>query len=130
MGGLYWPSSFLWKSDSATCRIGPRPPHQVVTIDPEGKTRKNYKLRASPIDGPPDPAVRARGECDVAASAQQRRSGEVAAETALRRFPPAGPLAAKVPLSTSSATLRIVKSDVAVEAQSSECGWQPYGDVM
>jgi len=102
----------------------------VVTIDPEGKTRKNYKLSASPIDGLPDPAVRAREECDVAASAQQRRSGEVAAETTLRRFPRRPLFAAKVRLSTSSATLRIVKSDVAVEAQSSVCGWQPYGDVM
>jgi hypothetical protein len=37
--------------------------------------------------GLPDPAVRARGACDVAASAQQRSSGEVAAETALRCFP-------------------------------------------
>jgi hypothetical protein len=57
------------------------------------------------------------------------------------KWPPKGPRDAslsspfptKVPLSTSSATRRNIRSDVAVEAQSAVCGWrvvQPYGDVM
>jgi hypothetical protein len=43
------------------------------------------------------------------------------------------PVPVKVPLSTSSATLRNVKSDVAAEAELEVCGSefpQPYGDVM
>jgi hypothetical protein len=91
LGGLYWPSSFLWKSDSATCRIGPRPPHKVVTIDREGKTRKNYKLDATPIDGParsccPRPrSVRCGCKCPAA---EFRRSGR---RNGLAMLPPAPP---------------------------------------
>ena len=91
LGGLYWPSSFLWKSDSATCRIGPRPPHKVVTIDREGRTRKNYKLNATPIDGsarsccPRPRSVRCGCKCPAAAF---RRSGR---RNGLAMLPPAPP---------------------------------------